>query len=541
MKRARASEVIEALKERGFHYSGKDASGQFTLIGELACAASEQGIRCELVLDPDFFGLPRVRLLDIPKHFPAAVPHIGAHGDLCYLAQGSVVIDLFDPVGQTIACINQADRVLCQITKGELVEDLAEEFFAYWNGSYCLFDVLGNTSGQQQCLIAEGDGSTQWFITDNIERTNKKIELLGLKVTKGTLPTYRIKTEVVPRPNLRTWPPKTVNDILEWQSQLDRSCRRKIHQRIQQGEREKRTCILIFIDSPLMTYGFAVIYDRKKAKVRLADRRDPTFGLKVLLLTTMRIDDQYLAQRNIPEIQTLAGKRIGLIGCGTIGGYLAEMLCKAGAGTIGGKLTLVDFDKLLPQNLGRHRLGFSHLLKNKAVAMADELQRLAPGIEVEAIQADARQATLKDLDLLIDATGEESLGHWLCDATPRATPMISSWIEGPGTAIRAMIRTDDAGGGCYRCLWHGNRRGELRSMVGEVPLVLAGHGCEGLYVPFPASVSVQSASLTMDLVLDWVNGKTSPTLRTKILDHTQKADTADCDLLPDAQCPICRS
>ena len=78
-------------------------------------------------------------------------------------------------------------------------------------------------------------------------------------------------------------------------------------------------------------------------------------------------------------------------------------------------------------------------------------------------------------------------------------------------------------------------------MVGEVPLVLAGHGCEGLYVPFPASVSVQSASLTMDLVLDWVNGKTSPTLRTKILDHTQKADTADCDLLPDAECPICRS
>ena len=27
---------------------------------------------------------------------------------------------------------------------------------------------------------------------------------------------------------------------------------------------------------------------------------------------------------------------------GTIGGYLAEMLAKAGAGTVGGKLTLVD-------------------------------------------------------------------------------------------------------------------------------------------------------------------------------------------------------
>ncbi|AVJ32448.1 thiamine biosynthesis protein ThiF [Stenotrophomonas sp. MYb57] len=541
MKRARASEVIEALKERGFHYSGKDADGWFTLTGELARNASEQGIRCEVALDPDFFALPRVRLLDIPKHFPAAVPHIGTYGDLCYIGPGSIVLNIFDPVGQTIACLDQADRVLSQITKGELVEDLVEEFFAYWNGPYCLFDVLGDIPGRQHCLIAEGDDGLHWFITDSVERTTKKIDLLGLKVTKSPPPTYRIKTTAMPRPNSRSWPPKTVNDILEWQSQLDRSCRRKIHERIQQGEREKRICILIFIDSPLLTYGFAVIYERSKVKVKLADRRDTTFGLKVLLLTAMRIDDQYLAQRNIPRMKTLAGKRVGLIGCGTIGGYLAEMLCKAGVGTVGGKLTLVDFDKLLPQNLGRHRLGFSHLLKNKAVAMVDELQRLAPGIEVEAIQTDARQVVLDDFDLLIDATGEESLGHWLCDTTPRTVPMISAWIEGPGTAVRAMIRTEDVSAGCYRCLWHGNRRGELRSVVGDVPLLLAGHGCEGLYVPFPASVSVQAASLAMDLVLDWVNGKSSPTLRTRVLDTTQTAAAADCDLQRDAECPICRS
>jgi hypothetical protein len=104
-----------------------------------------------------------------------------------------------------------------------------------------------------------------------------------------------------------------------------------------------------------------------------------------------------------------------------------------------------------------------------------------------------------------------------------------------------MIRTEDVSAGCYRCLWHGNRRGELSSVVGGVTLLLAGHGCEGLYVPFPASVSVQAASLAMNLVLDWVNGKSSPTLRTRVLDTTQTAATADCDLQPDAECPICRS
>ena len=94
-------------------------------------------------------------------------------------------------------------------------------------------------------------------------------------------------------------------------------------------------------------------------KNKLADRRDSSFGLKVMPVSVIRIDDRYLAQRNIPKSKTLAGKKIALVGCGTIGGYLSDMLVKAGAGTCGGQLTLVDFDGLLPQNIGRHRLGLS--------------------------------------------------------------------------------------------------------------------------------------------------------------------------------------
>lgn len=60
-------------------------------------------------------------------------------------------------------------------------------------------------------------------------------------------------------------------------------------------------------------------------------------------------------------------------------------------------------------------------------------------------------------------------------------------------------------------------------------------------MPFPAFVSVQAASVAVDLVLDWANGKTSPTLRTSVLDMTQTATSADFDLQPDAECPISRS
>ena len=290
-----------------------------------------------------------------------------------------------------------------------------------------------------------------------------------------------------------------------------------------------------------MTYGFAVLYNRqnRSAKTKLADRKDPIYGLNVMPVSVVRIDDQYLAQRNIPTSKTLAGKNIVVVGCGTIGGYLSEMLCKAGAGISDGRITLVDFDILLPQNIGRHRLGFPDLLSNKAVAMANELKRLAPGVEVRALPVDVRQAQLGELDLLIDASGEEALGHWLCSNFSRV-PILSVWIEGPGTAVRALLRTNGSGA-CYRCLWQSNKRGELRSVIDPLPVVLAGHGCEGLYVPFPASVSVHAASLGAEMTLDWVNEIYSPSLRTRLIDRAHQLATPDCDPLRDADCPICNS
>jgi molybdopterin/thiamine biosynthesis adenylyltransferase len=536
------ADVIEAFKQRGFEFVGKTDDNWFKLRGRLTPSDADKGYLCEVQLDPTFFELPRIRLLEIPAGLPAAVPHLGLDGELCYLAKGSVVLDIYDPVGQSLACLERATVVFGQVMRGEMIEDLTEEFFAYWHGLYCFVDMQGEDLGRQKCIVAQAKGDTLWFITDNEDRTTEKLKSLGCLVTDSTVLTFRVKTNAQPRPLTGQWPPKTVGDILAWQDTLDPRCRRKIHQRIKEGEREKVNGALILVESPLMTYGFAVRYERKSPaqKSKLADRRDSSYRLKVVPIFVVRIDDRYLAQRNMPKSKTLAGKNIAVVGCGTIGGYLADMLVKAGAGTCGGKLTLVDFDCLLPQNIGRHRLGFPDLLSNKAEAMAGELKRLAPGTEIRALPVDVRRAQLGELDLLIDATGEESLGHWLCGHYKAPTPMLSIWIEGPGTAVRGLLNSSEAGA-CYRCLWHSNRRGELRSTIDPLPAILAGHGCEGLYVPFPASVSVHAASLGAEMTLDWVNGVCTPALRTRLIDHTHQLATPDCDPLPDRECPLCNS
>lgn len=539
---ARIADVVEAFKQRGFEFVGKTDNGWFKLHGHLTSPGANKGCPCEVQLDPTFVELPRIRLLKIPSDLPAVVPHLGANGELCYLAKGAVVLDIYDPVGQSLACLQRASIVFEQIANGEMIEDLVEEFFAYWDGWLCFVDMQGNDLGRQKCMVAQVNENPLWFITDNEDRTAKKLKSLGYQVTDRTVLTYRIKTCAQPRPLNKHWPPETVRDILTWQSVLDPRCRRKIHERIKDGERKKANGVLIVIESPLVTYGFAVLYDRQRPtqKSKPVNRRDSSYGLKVMPISVARIDDRYLAQRNMPASKTLAGKKLAVVGCGTIGGYLSDMLIKAGAGTCGGKLTLVDFDCLSPQNIGRHRLGFPDLLSNKAEAMAKELNRLAPSAEIRALPVDVRQAQLGELDLLIDATGEESLGHWLCSQYPRPIPMLSVWIEGPGTAVRSLLRSN-VSSACYRCLWHSTNRGELRSTVDPLPDILAGHGCESLYVPFPASVSVHAASLGVEAALDWVNGNYSPLLRTRVIDPAYQPATPDCDPLPDHACPVCNS
>ncbi|MEN1451374.1 thiamine biosynthesis protein ThiF, partial [Pseudomonas aeruginosa] len=95
-----------------------------------------------------------------------------------------------------------------------------------------------------------------------------------------------------------------------------------------EGERKKANGVLIVVESPLMTYGYVVLYDRQRPvqKSKLADRRDSSYGLKVIPISMVRIDDRYLAQRNMPKAKTLAGKNLAVVGCGTIGGYLSDML-----------------------------------------------------------------------------------------------------------------------------------------------------------------------------------------------------------------------
>lgn len=532
-------DVIQALKHHGFEYQRKTKNGWFELEGLLCTHSIPQGCLVKLSIDPSFVDIPKINIINPKQHFPKVVAHIDPNGALCYVSHGTTVFDTFDPVRQTLAYINRGTEVLERIATNGMVEDLEDEFHAYWYELFCLTDIEGSKQGKKELFVASKHGHRDlWIVTDNRDRTDKKLTSLGYKQTDLTVLTFTINTNAFPKPTLDNWPPKTVAEVLKWQGLLDQNTRKAIIRRVKEGFRQKRNGLLLIFNSPRLQYGLVVKYEYVKTN-RQFDK-DPIYNLPVKPVGIYKIDDRYISERNTPSMQTLSGKKILIVGCGTIGGFLADFLVRSGAGLLGGNISLIDNDDLLPQNLGRHRLGFPDLNTNKATGMANELKRIFPSVQVNEHPFDVRSANLGGQDLIIDATGEEALGYWLAQECKKIkTALLSIWIEGAGVAVRGLLKENYQQGACYRCLCQETKKGNLKSVKEELPQIMAGQGCEGLYVPFPATVSVHAATLAAEMTLDFFNNKNAPTLRTRILNPEYHLDTKDHQPSSVADCPIC--
>lgn len=495
-----------------------------------------------MLADDTFVDLPLIQLLDRPVGMPDIVPHVSPEGCICYAAKGTLTLNIFEPAGQLLACLDRAIEVVERAIKGEMAADLAEEFFAYWQGSPVFADIPLSKAGSAKAFLwrPASNGEPTLFLTDNAERTRTKLSENVFSANARAVDVQVFSSNCSPGVRQENWPPKTVGEFLSWQGELDSDCARRVVQSLEKMMRAGRSYALSLIKSPTSWYGIFIDFDHTRRTGSLAQRlnyRPALLGCSIWPLSIIRIDDDYLASRNVPGKKTLVGLRIALVGCGTIGGYLADLLVRAGAGLKDGVLTLIDPENFYPGNLGRHRLGMSAISKSKANALADELQRVIPSARVEPCPEDVRRVTnLRDFDLVIDATGEEALSQHLNNVLRQEcfVPMVFCWIAGAGNSVHALIRdTPDAA--CYKCL--SDRETRDGQVAGNPEL--AGFGCESLYVPFSASVSVSAAALALDAVLDWVNGEIPPKYRVRTLKGPHFIQEADPE--KSQCCPSCGS
>lgn len=126
-------------------------------------------------------------------------------------------------------------------------------------------------------------------------------------------------------------------------------------------------------------------------------------------------------------------KKVLVLGCGSLGSPLVELLARAGVGT----LDIIDFEVFDGPNTARHVLGLKDTRRSKAAVLAERLKEDIPGIVVNGYYAKASTwVTTKckpgTYDLVVDCTAESAvrtlLTHWRKTAFGHS-PIIHTWVE----------------------------------------------------------------------------------------------------------------
>ena len=175
-----------------------------------------------------------------------------------------------------------------------------------------------------------------------------------------------------------------------------------------------------------------VVADHESASLYLSFFKDGEWSFYSYLTINLTDDT---GGRLPGQYTVLSTKKVGLIGCGSLGSKIATSLARSGVGNF----VLVDDDIMKPGNLVRHDLDATSLGAHKADALAARLKAVSPYINVSARtvvlggqESSGTTASVLDelatCDLLIDATADPQAFNFVA-AAARSTPRPMLWAE----------------------------------------------------------------------------------------------------------------
>lgn len=475
---------------------------------------------------------PRIALVDRPAFLTWA--HVEGDGGLCLL-RNTAETDPYDPVGTLIHLLSEACGLVEGLIAGKHVDDMRDEFLSYWNWK------------------ANGDGRMLRSLLDPLARTRK--------VRLWTDGGFRLVAE-------------TDEDIEVWLDRLEGGRRHGAH------PRTTRAALALALERPLLPFEYPLngadlmrLAERSGAEQVLADvvleddgemsailmapgtdgvglvgvvvpaergillsggrtRRPQPKGYRaatlprdvkirrrlgarlVRRLNVHRVDHSWVHGRGADfRAASLRGLTVLILGCGSVGGAVALALAQAGVG----RLVLIDPEALTASNVGRHFLGMDALGKAKASAMAAQLGRMFPHVQVEHRVSSwqsvwAAEPELFAANLVVSAIGSWSAEGELDDwrrAHPISVPVVYGWTEAHAVAGHAVALF---GEGCLGCGL--SKFGEPLLSVASWPeeTVRRETGCGSFYQPYGPielmNINAMVSALALDCLLGLQAGST---------------------------------
>ena len=551
----RARDLFRTLGHKGF---GRDRSQTETyrFTGKLPVVGREVEVAIEF-RDLEFARLPKLTLLSPDDEAPEVVAHLEASGALCFARNEDLVLDRYDVGGTALMCLELARRGLERaLTHKRLQGEIAEEFPQHWLGKSFYYDVEGTVNDRAKLYSVPRDGSPALLLLADTDEKLKR--LVPGKADRGRIAgssrpafVFQSDNELTFLPGFRQ--PRTLEAFLAWLETVVPGGTERALKELSSGF--PGAPVPLFVSAENGCVGISV--GAKEAALRGAQRQE---GFRRIALTNAgrieverhsgtRIDLPSIFGRNMHEQSPLTGRRIALIGCGTIGSHLAKYLVQSGAAHEGGALLLVDNQSFEPGNVGRHFLGTARIGEWKAEAVKQELQRQFPEAHIQAVKVSAERmfASLANYDLVVDATGEEALSLALNHdfvarrrEEGRAPDAIHVWLFGNGAAGQALL-VNGSQFACLKCL-KPDHEGQWRfnPLKPGITVEQTAAACgEAQYIAYGVAAPAMAAALGLQLVLDWNSGSPGPRLRTVRVEKEATVEVKDRNPRPSDRCPAC--
>lgn len=220
------------------------------------------------------------------------------------------------------------------------------------------------------------------------------------------------------------------------------------------------------------------------------------------------IPNRYLKNENMlseAENHSLATRRVCIVGCGGLGGFVAEMLGRMGVG----ELTVVDGDTFDATNLNRQLYSTEdNLGTGKAAAAAERFKTVNREVKVRAVDVflDPQNGgeIIRGQDVVVDALDSISTRLLLQDLCREAgIPLVHGAIAGWLGQVSTLLPGDDS----LSRIYAGEGRQGIEQEWGNAPFTAG------------AVASAQAAEV-LKLLLNRGTILRKKLLRINLLDHT---------------------
>lgn len=236
----------------------------------------------------------------------------------------------------------------------------------------------------------------------------------------------------------------------------------------------------------------------------------------------IRCDSEYLLGRGGAS-NNIYDKKILVVGCGSIGGYLINDIIKMGINNV----TVVDGDILKEENIYRHLLGMEYINSYKSKAILDYFNKNIPNINIISYQDNIEDViqdesiSLNEYDLIVSAVGNHNLNRWINEyvyLNKVEVPVVYLWNEVLGIGNHVAFTSFNYKG-CYECFFNTSEDGVYdKSSYAERGQIFVKkmRGCGSSYLPFSSTNSTTTVIHGIEVIKQYFENRINENFLTSV-------------------------